>query len=284
MERKGQYMSREVFDTILNRYILPYKDMNKFCPPTVIPHKDGESTLHKDYDAYIKAISDADPSLKIDIYTHGLTLPKKSGFLEFLGSLPSQLRMLLSFHFYNGDGSANNYGPTDRLLRHYLDHDKWPRNVELILTSHIIKPMTAERLAGWKETWQHYIDQGRISAVHANVSINPWAGRMEDVATCHYNGCPYADFGHFFFGVTGNIIACCLDLEEEIILGNVMDDDPADMFLKTEAFYAEQRKILEEKRRVAHPVCANCYGQKREEPLLQLHTNYNPSPIGVGST
>lgn len=272
MERKGRFMTREVFDTILYKYVLPYKDVNRFCPPTVIPHKDGESTLHKEYDAFIRAISDADPSLKIDIYTHGLTLPKKPGFLEFLGSLPSQLRMLMSFHFFNGDGSANDYTATDALVRKYLDEGRWPHNVELILTSHVVKPMTAERLAEWKATWRHYIDTGRVSAVHANVSLNPWAGRMEDIATCHYNGCPYSDFGHWFFGATGNVIACCLDLEEEIVLGNVLKDDPAYMFAKTEAFYAEQRRILESKELHPHGVCRNCFGQHRDAKpeLMQL--------------
>jgi hypothetical protein len=92
---------------------------------------------------------------------------------------------------------------------------------------------------------------------------------MEDIATCHYNGCPYADFGHWFFGVTGNIIACCLDLEEEIVLGNVLVDSPVEMFAKTEAFYAEQRRMLEAKERVTHQVCANCFGQVRTD-LIQL--------------
>lgn len=264
-------MTREVFDTILHKYVLPFKDFNRFCPPTVIPHKDGESTLHKEYDSFIKAISDADPTLKIDIYTHGLTLPKKAGFLEFLGELPSQLRMLMSFHFFNGDGSANDYTATDALVRQYLDENRWPRNVELILTSHVVKPMTVERLAEWKATWQQYIDRGQVT-VHANVNINPWAGRMEDIATCQYHGCPYADFGHWFFGVTGNIIACCLDLEEEIVLGNVLADDPQAMFEATQAFYALQRKTLEEKRRPEHRVCDNCFGFNRNDSaqLLQI--------------
>lgn len=268
-------MTREVFDTILHKYVVPYKDVNRFCPPTVIPHKDGESTLHKEYDAFIKSVSDADSSLKIDIYTHGLTLPKKPGFLEFLGSLPSQLRMLMSFHFFNGDGSANDYTATEALVRKYLDENRWPSNVELILTSHLIRPMTVERLAEWKATWQCYIDTRQISAVHANVSINPWTGRIKEEGTVQFNGCPYADFGHYFFGVTGNIIACCLDLEEEIILGNVLKDDPAEMFKKTEAFYAEQRRIQTEKLRVNYPVCSNCYNQKREDissELVQLGT------------
>jgi hypothetical protein len=274
MERRGRFMAREVFDTILHRYVLPFKDRNRFCPPTVILHKDGESTLHRDYDDFIRAISDADPGLKIDIYTHGLTLPRKSGFLEFLGALPCRLRMLMSFHFYNGDGSANDYAATDALVRKYLDEGRWPRNVELILTSHVVRPMTIERLAEWKATWQRYVDGGQVSAVHANAALNPWTGRISEPGTVQFNGCPYGDFGHFFFGVTGNVIACCLDLEEEIVLGNVLDGTPPEeMFARAEAFYAEQRRILAAQELHPRGVCRNCFGQKRDEvpaDLLQL--------------
>lgn len=270
MERPGAFMERRVFDTILSRYVLPYKlydstayfNNRNTCPPTVILHKDGESTLHKEYDDFLAAVSRADPSLKIDIYTHGLTLPKKPGFIEFLGSLPSRMRMLLTFHFFNGDGSRNDYVATDALLRKYLDEGRWPANVELILASHVVRPMTADLLAAWKSSWQKYIDRGLT--VHANCNINPWAGRIDEPGTVQFNGCPYGDFGHMFFGVTGNIISCCLDLEEEIIHGNVMVDDPAEMVAKVDAFYAEQRRVKEAGERVTHGVCANCYGQKRE--------------------
>jgi hypothetical protein len=276
MERKGGFMRREVFDAILHKYVIPYKNYDSSayfnsrntCPPTVILHKDGESTLHKEYDEFIKAVSDADPSLKIDIYTHGLTLPKKPGFLDFLGSLPSRLRMLVSFHFYNGDGSANDYAATDALIRNRLDEGRWPPNVELILASHLVRPMTIERLNEWRSTWQKYIDQGL--AVHANVGLNPWTGRIKEPGTVEFNGCPYGDFGHAFFGVTGNIIACCLDLEEEIIFGNVMTDDSATMIAKLDAFYAEQRRIAAERTGLVHGVCANCFGLPKPEELVQL--------------
>ena len=101
---------------------------------------------------------------------------------------------------------------------------------------------------------------------------------MEDQATCHYNGCPYADFGHWFFGATGNIIACCLDLEEEIIFGNVLEDDPVEMFAKTDAFYVEQRRILEAREQHPRGVCKNCFGQRRDDVPTEL------VQLGVGMT
>ena len=108
--------------------------------------------------------------------------------------------------------------------------------------------------------------------VHCNCAINPWTGRIEE-GTVKFNGCPYGDFGHWFFGVTGNVIACCLDLEEEIVLGNVMKDTPVELLLRTQTFYAQQRHAMEQKLRPVWAVCDNCYGYDRADrnpELLQL--------------
>ena len=92
---------------------------------------------------------------------------------------------------------------------------------------------------------------------------------MKEQATCAYDGCPYADFGHLFIGVTGNIIACCLDLEEEIIFGNVMKDDPAEIMDKVGEFYENQAKIKAGLMPLVHQVCANCFGKERTD-LIQI--------------
>ena len=269
-------MEMDVFKTILDRYVIPYKnylsqayrDRANECPPTVIYHKDGEPLLNRRLSDFIRAVVDADSSLKNDIYTNGLLLPKRDGFIEFIGSLPARFRMLVSFHFLNADGDPeNDYTETNAYLRRYLTGGRtWPANVELIFASHLIKPMTRERLEEWRESWRPFIDQGRVT-VHANVSINPWTGRIEDESCVKFNGCPYGDFGHMFFGATGNVIACCLDLEEEIIFGNVMKDDPAEMVAKLEEFYADQRAKV-----VKHAVCNNCHGlpHRTRDELLQI--------------
>lgn len=263
------FMSNEVFETILHDYIVPYQHLNSFCPPTFIGHKDGEPLLNKAFPNRLEALSKAAPNIKIDIYSHGLLLPKWSernkDFFEFLATLPNQVRYLMSFHPRNHDDSVNDYSETIPYLQGVLQNRK-PPNVEFITVSHKSKWVSERDQEFWRKTWEGY-----PITVHANCSINPWTGLMEDIATCAYNGCPYADFGHWFFGATGNIIACCLDLEEEIILGNVLRDDPAEMFTKTEAFYAEQRRILETKEQHPRGVCRNCFGQKRDmEELIQL--------------
>lgn len=266
MERERTFMSDEVFDCILRDYVVPYKDINSFCPPTFIGHKDGEPLLNKQFPRRLRQLADVAPDMKIDIYSHGLMLPKLAAagkdFIDFLATLPNRVRYMMSYHPVNHDYSVNNYEPVVAYLRQVLQNP--PLNVEFISVSHKSKWVSEETQDAWVETWRGY-----PITVHKNCSINPWTGRMEDIATCAYNGCPYADFGHWFFGVTGNVIACCLDLEEEIILGNVLRDSPEDMFKATAAFYEEQKRILSSGELHPRGVCRNCFGQKRDD-LVQL--------------
>lgn len=270
MKRKQEFMSDEVWQAILNRYLVPYRHLNAFCPPTFIGHKDTEPLIDKKLPSRLRDLANVAPDMKIDIYSNGVLLPKwrerGADFMEFLATLPNKVRYMMSYHPHNHDDSVNDYAATIAYLKDVLRNP--PANVEFITVSHQSKWTSPEVQNAWSETWVPEVTRG-VLTVHKNVSINPWTGLMEDIATCHYNGCPYADFGHWFFGVTGNIIACCLDLEEEIVLGNVLKDDPQRMFEKTDAFYKEQTRIQKEKLKAAYPVCANCYGQKRED-LIQL--------------
>lgn len=261
-------MSDEVWDRILHAYIVPYQRVNAFCPPTFIGHKDGEPLLNKRLPDRLRDLAAVCPDMNIDIYSHGLMLPKwrdrGQDFIDFLGTLPNKVRYMMSYHPRNHDDSINDYSKVVEYLSHVLIAP--PPNVEFITVSHKSKWVTEEMQESWRLIWT-----GLPITVHKNCSINPWTGRMEDIATCHYNGCPYADFGHWFFGATGNVIACCLDLEEEIVLGNVMDGtSPEEMFNRTARFYVEQGIIHTTKGKVKHQVCANCFGQKRDPELVQV--------------
>lgn len=269
MERERAFMSDDVWDSILHKYIARYRHVNSFCPPTFIGHKDGEPLLNKKLPDRLRDIAKVAPDMHIDIYSHGLMLPKwkerGQDFIEFLASLPNRVRYLLSFHPFNHDNTSNDYEPVVAYLSRVLLNP--PPNIEFITVSHKSKWVGSALQDAWKRTWA-----GLPMTVHCNTHINPWTGLMEDIATCHYNGCPYADFGHWFFGATGNVIACCLDLEEEIVLGNVLQDEPEKMFATTQAFYVEQRRILEAKEQHPRGVCRNCFGQTRDPVRLELGT------------
>ena len=259
MERKREFMSDEVWNMILNKYVTPYKEKNQFCPPTLILHKDSEPLIDRGLPDKLLTIAALVPDMKVDIYSNGVLLPKLPYKLfDLMQSLPNRFRYLMSYHPYNHDGSKNDYRTTIEYMKGVLSNA--PPNVEFITTSHRSKHVTPEMQEEWLNQWI-----GFPITVHSNCSINPWTGRIDEgEVTAHFDGCPYGDFGHMFFGCTGNVIACCLDLEEEIVFGNVLTDDPAEVIADLEAFYSEQRAG-----NWKHAVCANCYGKKRED-LVQL--------------
>lgn len=273
MERKREFMSGEVWCTILNRYIVPYRGMNLNAghKPTFIGHKDSEPLLGKQLANQLSDLAAVAPEMNIDIYSNGVLLPKLAergkDFLAFLGTLPNRCRYLMSYHPVNHDGSLNDYATTFAYMKEVLKRP--PSNVEFIMVSHLASHTTREKMEEWRSTWKPEIDRG-VLTVHSNVGINQWTGRIKEENMTQFHGCPYGDFGHWFFGVTGNIIACCLDLEEEIILGNVLVDDPATMFAKTEEFYAEQRRIQRERTGLKHEVCRNCFDMGDRTDLLQI--------------
>ena len=262
MQRGKEFMTDKVWDTILHQYIVPYRHVNSFSPPTFIGHKDTEPLINRKLPNRLRDLAAVAPDMKVDIYSNGVLLPvwrdRGEDFFAFLATLPNRVRYMMSYHPVNHDWSENDYSKVVPYLRNVLRDP--PPNVEFITVSRKSKWVSDDMQDAWRATWD-----GFPITVHKNCSINPWTGRMEDIATCHYNGCPYSDFGHWFMGVTGNVIACCLDLEEEIVLGNVLVDGPVAMFEATQAFYAEQRRILEAKERHPRGVCSNCFGQRRED-------------------
>ena len=259
MKRNRKMMGLEMFAKILHSYVLPFKHLHWEGNSGIILNKDGEPLLNKHLSTMLGYIRDAERSLRISLYTHGLLLTRP--FIEFLGSLGNHVDLLVSYHFYNHDGSQNDYSRLTKLLKDMLP--AWPPSVALILASHLVRPMTAERLQEWKAQWDGY-----PITVHANVQINPWTGLIDEGVVSEgshlkrFEGCPYERFSHMFFGATGNVVACCMDLEEEIVFGNVMVDDPQDMLNKVESFYARQRN-----RDVQYGVCHDCFGLPK---LVQL--------------
>ncbi len=273
MERKREFMDQKVWSTILMDYIVPFRHLNSFSPPTFIGHKDSEPLLDKQLPNRLRDLAAVAPDMFIDIYSNGVLLPKwkdrGQDFIEFLSTLPNKVRYMMSHHPNNHDYTVNDYGPVVAYLKNVLRNR--PSNVEFITVSHRSRWVTDEMQASWRETWKEEA-ANRLITVHSNCSINPWTGLMAEEATCKHGGCPYADAGHTFFGVTGNIIACCMDLEEEIVFGNVMTDEPQAMMDKLAAFYAEQRRRHAAGEKPEFQVCYDCFGHKRTDldQLVQL--------------
>jgi len=249
MKRPRVSMDLDLFKRIVLGYVYRFRDHNRHLgPPTIIMHKDGEPLLNKRLPDMLEFLAGFDPSLFIDIYSHGLLLTED--FVKLLGNLPNKVRLLVTYHFHNHDGTTNDYTETTRLLRKVL---AWGRQngPEIILATHRVQASTDEEIARWRAIWRPYEATGRVT-VHDNSQINPWAGRIDEPNCISFDQCPYDNFGHMFFGATGNVVACCMDLEEDIVLGHV-DDDPQEVFTRLTAFYAKQARG-----EFDHDICRKC--------------------------
>jgi len=237
-------MTPRVFKTILEDYIVPFE------PGTVICHKDGEPLLHPNLYYFIGEIDDKIKT-KLDIYTNGLLL--EPDFVKKLGVFRSKFWILVSFHFFDDEG---------RFVKKYEEAEKniiaciqnAPANVDFIFASHVTDYAEKQTLEMWKRMWEER-ELPRLTAVHVNEAINPWLGLIKQKNAIVFHDCPYTDGEHMFFGVTGNLIACCMDLEEGIVFGNVMVDDKDEILNKRSEFYQSLRDG-----EVKRGVCKKCLG------------------------
>lgn len=255
MKRERKNMTMEVLETILYDYINPLenKQAELGYPPTIILHKDGEPLLYPDLRYAMRKIADLRPEFRFNLYTNGLFLTQ--GFIDFLGSLPNQIWLMISFHFHNHAGKPNDYSKLDALMEKVLNAPKIP-NLDIIFTSHVTRLSKKDDLNTWAMIWKSKVPKDRLT-IGINDCINPWTGLIKEDNCAAFSGCPYADFGHIFIGVTGNVIPCCMDLEEKLIIGNIMVDSPEDIYSRLDKFYS----IMREKKDI--PVlCRKCMGEE----------------------
>lgn len=241
MKRKKQFMEDEVMYNIIGNYIEDFK------PLTVIMHKDGEPLMHPKIFEFMKVVDDR-LRVKFDLYTNGHLL--KPEHMDFFKTLRSKVWVLVSFHFYDYLGKDIDYSNVNVNIEVALKH--CPDNVEFVFATHSTDFADDSVLQYWREAWLNK-GYGRLRDVHVNPHINPWTGLIEQSNTIQFDACPYGDGQHMFFGVTGNIIACCMDLEEEIVFGNIMTDTKTHIMQQRDAFY----KCLREND-IGAEVCKRC--------------------------
>ncbi|KKM61781.1 hypothetical protein LCGC14_1528280 [marine sediment metagenome] len=232
LQRKKQHMSDEVFEVLLEKYII------SMAPRTVICHKDGEPLMHPKILEYMQRIDDHIKT-KMDLYTNGLLF--KPEMLDVFSGLRSKVWILVSFHWFNADGSRVNYEKVNERLKEGIKN--CPSNVEFVMVSHVTDLIDLGDLREWQKWWLDFAQEhpAALRDVHVNTAINPWAGRIKQKNTIEFVGCPYSDGNHYFVGVTGNVTACCMDLEEEIIFDNIMTGDREIIAQKRNRFYERMR-------------------------------------------
>lgn len=251
MKRKRENMTDEVFNVIFNKYILNLKDEEERLgyPPTIGFHGNGESLLHPKIKEYLLKISMCRPNFRYNLYTNGLLLTEE--FIDFLGHLPNKVWLFISFHFYNYDGKRNDYSKVDELMLRVLTEKEYS-NIVFAFTSHVTRYITKDDLNTWGKIWNSKVPEDKLT-VSVNNCINPWTGLIHEDNCVKFDACPYADFGHLFIGVTGNVVPCCMMLEEDVKFGNVLIDPYKQIINKAEKFYADMRK-----KTIDEEICKKC--------------------------
>lgn len=228
MGRSQSEMNPDVFDAILNDYIIPIK------PVSVILSKDGEPLLCKNIRIYIEKICSVS-DVRMVIYTNGLLLGED--FVSFLSKFKNKFQLLVSFHYEQippKDMTAI-YDKVGKKLKNCINMKC--SNIEFIIASHILTNSDMPRLQNWKNRWDEVkLSSKNLTGVHLNANINPWAGLIKE-GTVKFETCPYGCGSHFFIGVTGNVLPCCMDLEEELAFGNVLKDNVSDLLNRKNQFY-----------------------------------------------
>lgn len=254
MKRKRRVMSDEVLEKIFSDYLpsLKNEEAERGYPPTIILHKDGEPLLHPNFEAIVRTISEIAPKFRFNIYTNGLLLT--DGIINMLGSLPNLTWLYVSYHFFNFDGSVNDYAKTNYVV--WRGIEKKLDNVAILATSHITRFASREFLEAWESDWRSNIHDGIEGAygLMINNHINPWTGLIEEENCVTFDGCPYQDFGHLFIGVTGNVIPCCMDLEEVLSVGNILEESKDVLFERMSDFYSKLSTNLPN-------LCRKCMGK-----------------------
>jgi len=234
MQRKQSYMQEDVFNKLLS-YI------SILGPDTVILHKDGEPLLHPNFKDYFSRIAER-TNAKIDLYTNGFYLTPD--IVSFMGEkAPSnKIWILVTFHQHKHTGEAYDLTTVEENLLECVKLQI--PNIDFILATHQTDFTDEEASKEWYARWvNRTFEYSNIEAVHVNTCISPWAGKIEQKGEmANYVCCPYQDGCHMFIGVTGNILPCCMDLEEEITLGNVLEDDLDSIMILRKEFYHNLEK------------------------------------------
>lgn len=249
MKRPMQSMEEEVFQ----RFISIVEKFEAEQPlGTIILHKDGEPLLCRSFEDYFARIAEK-TAAKIDLYTNGYLLTADKVAYMAQSAQRNKIWILISFHNFRYDGFRYDLTKVEENLKACLEVDA--PNVEFIISMHKLDLTDEQWTQDFYIKWTNVsIQNPKLKAVHVNTCINHWAGRIEQKQEmANYVACPYMDASHMFIGVSGNVLPCCIDMEEEIIFGNILHDDLSEIMEKREKFYKQH-----EAREVPHELCSKC--------------------------
>lgn len=209
LNRKLQYMSKEVYGQILSMFIKQ--------ATTVILNKDGEPLLHPNFKELFLELTSIYTG-KVDIYTNGTFLNKD--IVDSMGNCNNEVHLLVTEHPLSREGVQDTTQVRFKLEEAVRRNFK---NIKFHITIH--NPNNID-YSDWKNHWEYLKeDYPNIMSIHINSDINPWVGFIDNKVENRFKNCPFIEYDSIFFGVTGNCLPCCIDLNEEASLGNVLIEE-----------------------------------------------------------
>lgn len=256
MNRRREWMGMGVLEAIFEKLLQPFQF------ETIIPHKDGESLLYPHILPAIRTMSQVHKG-KFVIYTNGTHFTKE--FYDVIRTLDNKFQVFMSFHqigfsgrekFKQGCTETREYSTDEAGAALMACLAEPSENVEFAISSHLTPFVDHAKMEGWKRHWDGVAEQyPTLTGVHLNTAINPWGGHMKDMATVEFQECPYGDAAHMFVGVTGSVLPCCIDLNEDLVIADLMRDSIDEIVVSREDFY--RRVAIPSLRK---PRCVECLG------------------------
>lgn len=250
MERKLAHMSEEVLEKLLS--LIDLYDAEEEKLTTIILHKDGEPLMCPSFKEYFARIAERTQA-KLDLYTNGILMTPDIVQSMSDSARKNKIWILVSFHNFKYDGTRYDLSRIERNLKACLDLGL--PNIEFIISMHKLDQTDEAWTRDFYAKWTNIsFERKNLKAIHVNTCINHWAGRVQQQQEmARYPVCPYMDSAHMFIGVTGNVMPCCMDMEEEIVFGNLLEDDLSNILSVRENFYKQHNE-----REIPHPLCSKC--------------------------
>lgn len=207
LDREMSYMSLDVFSKALDMFLEK--------TTTLILSKDGEPLTYPKFDEIFKIITERYRG-KLDLYTNGVFLDTNK--IDILGNTPNEINIFVTEHVLGRDGVQDS---TKTLTNFKNAVEKNYPNLKFYLTKHSFYGEDIEDLP-WITIWNNYKNEHKnIAAVHLNKHKNSWLGF---IGVEKYKYCPFMEYEFTGIGVTGNVLMCCSDLNEELVVGNIIID------------------------------------------------------------
>ena len=217
LNRKPEYMKLEIFKKIY--------DIFKSDIRGIIINKDGEPFLHNNIKEIIEYI---EPNKIIRIPTNGVFM--NNDIVDFLISRQNKIKLVLTEHILGRKPQEEIVIKTSRKNAEYLIN-KRKNNITIQIIKNYINGKDNQE----KDFINFYTNLGIKPKI--NKDIDMWCDSIHFNNNQKRKKCRSGHKQVLMIGVTGNMLLCCNDLNEEYIIGNVLEENKIELMKKRDIIF-----------------------------------------------